>query len=863
MSIAKRLYSLAVSVLTVYVSGFAQIAAAAPPDVKAEIFYGIYTGPDVGVSARTPQELFQSYQQHLSKDCPAYCAVLSNLRSDPAYGLYNGKPASHLWDYEIYTNGVFYYGGTTGSISAITACPQSKPFGQVIQIGSATPADYLIYCTDPVPQQNPDVSCGKVGNPIMVGSGVKLQEEVDYVSADPDGLSMIRYYSSNRQGWVHSYDLLGINLSNASGAGGSSNACYADMTAGENPQSACFEYYSSTAEPVDFTVFRPNGFLATFTGTPTALQKPPINNDQLYPIGVNGSNIAPTGWFLFRSSDNAYEEYDTFKRLLKITLPNGKSTRLSYANGGSAVLPTGTPICSISSATVPIGKLACVTGPNGRQLSFTYDSNGKLSGFVNPEGGITTYEYDGPSAVVVPPTYGTAVLSGGGTGGGNGGSNALFLSRFRAGMITKVIYPDATSKTYFYNEQANTENSNQPFALTGIIDESGTRYATFKYNSGGAAISTEHAGGVEKYTVEGYQVTDPLGATRGYAFENKFGRLRLSSVSQPGGAGCAAATSSSSSDENLNVVYRVDFNGSATLYEYDLTRNLETLRTEAFGKPEERKITTAWHPDIRVPTQVAQAKRISYYVYNGQPDPNNSGAILNCVPPTTAPLPTTKPVAVLCKIIERATTDDTGAFGFGAPVLGLARVSTFTYSAAGSLLSAKSPRTSPAAITQFQYFSADDSAAIPRFRKGDLQQVTNPLGHTTLFQEYDPSGRIRKMTDPNGLVTTIEYSPRGWLTKVITSGGVQPQVLSMEYFPTGKLKKATQPDGAWVQFEYDPAQRLVGMVDNVNNSVRYSLDGMGNRITEENRDSTGTLSKMVARVFDALGRVQQVQGAAQ
>lgn len=837
-------------------------ALALGPDVKAEIFYQISVGPDTAVETRSPTELFESYQTYLQKDCPDFCATLSNLKPTASAGTFNGKPLSYEWDYEIFRNGVFYYGGTTGSISAVSRCASAKPLGYLLPYdAAAVPRNATILCTDGVPQQDPEKSCGKVGNPILVGSGIKTQDEVDYAGPEADGLSMIRFYSSNRRSWLHNYDQFGLNLSPLSGAGGG-GACLQDVTAGENPQSACFEYVSTSTDLIDFSVIRPSGLVATFTGSANALQKLPFYNDQLYPISVAGPNSIPTGWYLLRSSDNAYEEYDTYKRLTKISLPNGRETKLSYANGGSSVIPAGAPICSVNSASVPVGKLACVTGPNGRQLNFAYNADGKLASFTNPEGGVTSYEYDGPSAIVLPPTYGPAALSGGATTG-SGNANAALLSRFQAGMITKVTYPDGTSKTYYYNEQVHTNNVRRPFALTGIVDESGTRFATYKYSAGGTALSTEHAGGVNKYSVEGYQVTDPLGATRSYGFENKLGRLRLANVSQPGGAGCAAATSSSRSDENLNVTSRADFNGSLTYYEYDLTRNLETLRTEAAGNADERKFTTAWHPHIRIPSKIAQAKRLSYFVYNGQPDPDNGNAILSCVPTATAQLPTAKPVAVLCKVVETGTSDETGALGFAALPIGPKRVSTFTYNAAGNVLTTASNRAAGIANTALTYYSASDTAAVPLYRKGDLQRISNALGHTTLFQEYDPSGRIKKMTDPNGLVTAIEYSPRGWLTKVTTSGGAQPQVLSMEYFPTGKLKKATQPDGSWVQFEYDPAQRLVGMFDNVSNSVRYSLDGMGNRITEENRDSTGALSKMVVRVFDALGRVQQVQGAAQ
>jgi len=45
--------------------------------------------------------------------------------------------------------------------------------------------------------------------------------------------------------------------------------------------------------------------------------------------------------------------------------------------------------------------------------------------------------------------------------------------------------------------------------------------------------------------------------------------------------------------------------------------------------------------------------------------------------------------------------------------------------------------------------------------------------------------------------------------------------------------------------------------------VTYTLDNAGNKTGESLKDASGTLVRNITRVFDALGRVQQVTGAAQ
>lgn len=73
-------------------------------------------------------------------------------------------------------------------------------------------------------------------------------------------------------------------------------------------------------------------------------------------------------------------------------------------------------------------------------------------------------------------------------------AGGLYTYRYDANNnLTQATYPDGSSKTYHY------ENPSFPHHLTGISDENGTRFATYAYDSQGRAISTEHAGGQERF----------------------------------------------------------------------------------------------------------------------------------------------------------------------------------------------------------------------------------------------------------------------------------------------------------------------------------------------------------------------------
>jgi YD repeat-containing protein len=63
-----------------------------------------------------------------------------------------------------------------------------------------------------------------------------------------------------------------------------------------------------------------------------------------------------------------------------------------------------------------------------------------------------------------------------------------------------------------------------------------------------------------------------------------------------------------------------------------------------------------------------------------------------------------------------------------------------------------------------------------------------------------------------------------------------------------------------VEYTYDDAQRQVAVSDNLGNRIDYTLDNAGRRTGETVKDPSGTLSRQVSRIMDALGRVQQVTG---
>src|SRR5207237_10381442 len=105
-------------------------------------------------------------------------------------------------------------------------------------------------------------------------------------------------------------------------------------------------------------------------------------------------------------------------------------------------------------------------------------------------------------------------------------------------------------------------------------------------------------------------------------------------------------------------------------------------------------------------------------------------------------------------------------------------------------------------------------------KHGNVQTITNAAGHVTQSTGYDANGRPLSITDPNGLVTTLTYHPRGWLT----SRQVGVELTSYTYDGLGQLTKVTLPDGSYLQYTYDAAHRLTQINDSINNKIVYTLD---------------------------------------
>src|SRR4029077_19433429 len=141
---------------------------------------------------------------------------------------------------------------------------------------------------------------------------------------------------------------------------------------------------------------------------------------------------------------------------------------------------------------------------------------------------------------------------------------------------------------------------------------------------------------------------------------------------------------------------RTDFNSHQTTYAYDLTRNLETSRTEAFGTASARTVTTTWDSSWRQPDLVTEPNRTTSFSYDA-----------------------------LGNVLTETVTDTT-------VTPHVSRTWTNTYDTYGRLLTAKGPRTDVSSTTTYTYYTCTTGALC-----GQLHTVTDAAGNVTTYLTYN------------------------------------------------------------------------------------------------------------------------------
>ena len=186
----------------------------------------------------------------------------------------------------------------------------------------------------------------------------------------------------------------------------------------------------------------------------------------------------------------------------------------------------------------------------------------------------------------------------------------------RLSTVKRTEGGQVRTRTYHY------EDPNGTHLLTGITDENGVRFATWRYDTSLRAISSEHAGGAGRTTLTYVNphttvVTNELGRKTTYSFKSIHYKRRITKIEGQPTANCPLSNSTLEYDSKGRLVAHVHENGSRTQYSYN-ERDLVVSQVEAAGTALARETLTEWHPQFAKPVKITRPTTITTITYDAQ-----------------------------------------------------------------------------------------------------------------------------------------------------------------------------------------------------------------------------------------------------
>ena len=670
----------------------------------------------------------------------------------------------------------------------------------------ATPQYFIVA---PATLQGEMCSANCFGDPVNPATGNVYKAETDLESKGAGALAYKRYFNSNDTtgvdgvpGWRHSYDRY-IATIYSNPVQTYVNTQYPGSSLYSTAASACTSGFSG----IKIRVSGWSSATAAYTNGVCAVT---VNSVVVAYLPIYAAPTQP-------SPQPQPIEYDVVR-------DDGQILRYPV-QAGVITNPPGTSIRFALS-----GSGFTVTDDNDNVE--TYNASGVLQSITSRSGVVQTISYSGSLFSGVTDSFGNAL-----TVTRNSSNNIASISMTGGGTVqytynsshqlTQVTNLDSTTRGYAYDPRFAS-------ALTSIVDENGTTYSTWTYNSQEQGTQTQEAGSVNTvnltYNSNGtVTATDALGAARTLSY-TRYGDVgKVTAIS---GSQCPTCQESASTsyDSYGWVASRTDYNGNLTCYANDPVRGLELVRVEGFASGStcpanlstytpasgtlQRKITTQWSSTWREPQTITEPNRTTSYAFDSY------GNVLTKTITDTSVTPN----------ISRTWTYayyNSGLYG---------QVQTLT-----------GPRTDITTdVTTYVYYNCTTGGEC-----GQINTITNGLSQVTTFNSYNVYGEPLAITDSNGVVTTLGYDARERLTSRQTS----IETTGYSYYPTGLLKTVTLPDSSTLTYSYDNAHRLTKITDGPGYYITYTLDAMSNVTGASSYDPTGALHRTHTRAYNTLSEL--------
>jgi len=430
------------------------------------------------------------------------------------------------------------------------------------------------------------------------------------------------------------------------------------------------------------------------------------------------------------------------------------------------------------------------------------------------------------------------------------------------GALAYVSYPDTTPnvsgsnpfgednpyQTYHYDHAANNK------LITSITDANGDLYKTIVYDEDGRAQSSGFAdGSLDNSTLDYAFIDDPsdprvtvtnaLQKDTVYHLDTLYGVRKVTKIDGVGTAKCLADVQSRTYyPENGWLERSFSKSGVKTHYEYYTERSTVGSEALKYGRIKTRTVA-----------EDTEDEQIFHYDWTYTSSQTSVPLKVEAVGRWRSDFQYSVPDD---QLIARTDTDLTAG---DIPYSTQGRTRTWRYgyddySDGRRLVREFAPRqyADPPvpAVTSYLYSSQ-------RY----LIQVSNALGHATLYQNHNWRGQPRRIVDPNQKVTEISYTPRGWIESITQDVGGINSKTQFTYDHVGQLTRVTLADNTTFDYQYDAAHRLEAINNALGERIEYTLDAAGNADLISLKGSSGSLSQVADYEFDELSRLYRVLGS--
>jgi RHS repeat-associated protein len=452
--------------------------------------------------------------------------------------------------------------------------------------------------------------------------------------------------------------------------------------------------------------------------------------------------------------------------------------------------------------------------------TFTYDSDGEIATFTNPDGVVTTYSHDALN------------------------------------HLTMLILADATgvvsTYTYSYDKVEN---------LTAeVVPLTSTSNATYTYAFDSMNRFTKETDPLSNVTTYSYDsdgnltgLTNALGYTTTYGFD---AASRQTSVTIPLTSTTSATTTymldaageTTAIKNALNQVTTLAYNsrgwlasvtnplGDVTSYSYDAIGD-ETGITQTDTSSHSLVTTMTYYDDTGLrETKTDPLGYLTTYSYDAD---YNLTSVQGVIPANTYTYD------ALDRQVSANIGGATTTYGFDNAGLfttvtdAASNVTTFTYDRQGRVLTSVNPLSG---TTTYSYNLAgwlttiidpdSNTTTYAYDADGRLTQTTNPNGYTATYS-YDAIGEKTATTDYDGRQTTFSYNRAGWLTGETWVSGSYTATYS--YDSAGELTAADDSNSTYTLTYYNNGQvhqrsiSYPGLTSMGTVTLTYAYDGFGNR----------------------------------